>query len=41
MRGDGTFVFACAPDGHNLAAIIAHIQLARARALAAVREDRR
>ncbi|GAB3635052.1 urease accessory protein UreG [Hymenobacter arcticus] len=41
MRGDGPFVFARASDGHNLAAIIEHIHSARARALAAVREDRR
>ncbi|QKG53123.1 urease accessory protein UreG [Hymenobacter sp. BRD67] len=41
MRGDGPFVFARAADGHNLGPIIDHIHLAKAQALAAVREDRR
>ncbi len=41
MRGDGPFVFARASDGYNLGVIIDHILLAKAQALAAVREDRR
>ncbi|RTQ44956.1 urease accessory protein UreG [Hymenobacter gummosus] len=41
MRGEGPFVFARALDGHNLDVIIEHIHQAKARALAAVREDRR
>ena len=41
MRGEGPFLFARATDGHGLEEIIAHIKAAKARALAAVREDRR
>jgi len=41
MRGEGPFLFARAIDGHGLDEIIGHIKAAKARALAAVREDRR
>ena len=41
MRGDGPFLFARAVDGFGLEEIIGHVKAAKARALAAVREDRR
>ena len=41
MRGDGPFLFARATDGYGLEEIIGHIKVAKERALAAVREDRR